>query len=62
MAKLFLTEQNRKKLAEIYKDLTGEDWVPPDMLGVPDIESLEKITKLIKEKPNYTIDKQGREG
>ena len=47
-----LSEENRKKLAQCYEQLTGKKFIPPK--GEPQIESLEEIDKLMREKPNPT--------
>jgi len=61
-----LSEQGKENWAQIYKQLTGKKWTPPmkDKRGIrceTKLESLEEIGKLMRQKPNYTISKQGRE-
>jgi len=61
------TEEGKKALAQVYKRLTGREFRPPRRKGRAitcdvKIESLSEIDKLMRQKPNYTISKQGREG
>jgi len=50
MAKL--SKENQDKLAEIYKRITGKEWVPPKRDKLSGIETLSEIDKLMREKPN----------
>jgi len=59
------TQEGKKALTRIYGQLTGREFRPPrrkhraiscNVKG----ESLKEIDKLMREKPNYTISKQGR--
>jgi len=50
----------------LYKKVKGKKWVPPvkDKRGIrceTKIESPEEIAKIMKQKPGYSVDKQGRE-
>ena len=63
----FLSEPSREKWAELYKQFMGKKWVPPaqDKRGIQcetKIEDLAEIGKLMKERPGYSVDVQGREG
>ena len=51
-----LSKENKDKLAQVYKQLTGKKFIPPK------VENLREISKLMKEKPNYSVDSQEREG
>jgi hypothetical protein len=60
-----LTEEDKEKLAQVYKNLTGKKLRPPvrDKQIVhyeTKIESLPELGKLMKETQNYPIDVQGR--
>jgi len=62
-----LSEKSRRDLPEIYKKLTGRKWVPPkkDNRAIhceTKIENVAEISKLMKEKPGYSVDFQEREG
>ena len=62
-----LSESGKANWPVIYKKLTGKKWVTPerDKRGIQceaKLESLEEIDKQMRDKPNYVIDKQGREG
>jgi len=62
-----LSEKGKQNWPEIYKQLTGKKWIPPkkDKRGIQcetKIEEPEEIAKLMKQKPGYSVDKQGREG
>ena len=62
-----LSPENRNKLAEFYEEKFGKLFLPPgrhdrDIKLDTKLESLEEIGKTMTEKPNYAIDKQGREG
>ena len=57
----------KEKVKGIYEHFTGKKWVPPvkDKRGIrceTKIESPEEIAKIMKQKPSYSVDKQGREG
>ena len=57
----------KEKVKGIYEHFTGKKWVPPvkDKRGIrceTKIESPEEIAKIMKQKPGYSVDKQGREG
>ena len=59
------TENGKKVLAQIYEQLTGRKWRPPkqDMRAIKieaKIEDIGEIAELMKQKPNYSIDAQGR--
>jgi hypothetical protein len=61
-----LSEKGRANWPEIYQRLTGKKWENPtkDKRGIKcetKLESLEEIDKLMRQKPNYTIDTEGRE-
>ena len=61
-----LTEENKEKLALVYKNLTGKKLRPParDKQAIHcevKIESPAEIAKLMQQSPNYPIDVQGRE-
>jgi len=60
-----LSEQSKPKWAELYEKLTGKKWEIPTK--EPDkcetiLEDVSEIDKLMKEKPGYSVDVQGREG
>jgi len=62
-----LSPENRNKLAEFYEKKFGKLFLAPgrhdrDIELDTKLESLEEIGKTMTEKPNYAIDKQGREG
>lgn len=69
MAKLWdiLSPENKVNLAKVYKNLTGLDFVPPkdeDKRKIhceAKVEAIEELEQIMKERPNYTIDVQGRE-
>jgi hypothetical protein len=61
------TENGKKVLAQLYEQLTGRKWVPParDKRAIhceTKIEDVSEIADLMKQKPNYSLDVQGREG
>jgi len=61
-----LTEEDKEKLAQIYKNLTGKNLRLPlqDKQAIhceTKLESLQDIAKLMQQSPNYPIDAQGRE-
>ena len=52
-----LSESGKANWAEIYKQLTGKKWVPPerDKRGIQceaKLESLEEIDKIMRQKPH----------
>ena len=47
-----LKEEDRETLKRIYKNITGKDYVPPEKKI--EIESLQEIDKLMREKANPT--------
>jgi len=58
-----LNEQSRERWPELYKRIKKREWKPPkkDKRGITcDVKI--KADKEIEKKPNYAIDKQGREG
>lgn len=58
------TEEGKKALARAYEQLTGNKFRPPRRKRraiTCDVEDLQEIDKLMRETPNYTISKQGRE-
>jgi len=61
-----LSEKSRENWPEIYKKLTGKEWVPPQkgrtIQCETKIEELPEIDKIMREKPGYSVDVQGREG
>ena len=62
-----LSEKSKEDWPEIYKAIKGKKWVPPkqDKRGIrceTKIENTEEIAKIMKQKPGYSVDKQGREG
>jgi len=62
----FLSEKGKANWAEIYKQLTGKKWVPPkrDKRAIEcdtKIEDTQEISKLMKQKPGYSVDVQERE-
>ena len=62
-----LTEKGKENWAALYKKVKGKKWVPPvkDKRGIrceTKIEDTEEIAKIMKQKPGYSDDKQGREG
>jgi hypothetical protein len=63
-----LSEENRKRLAQIYKDITdGKELKPPkkDKRAVhleAKLESPEEMAEIMQESPPYSVDVQGREG
>jgi len=62
-----LSEKGKANWAEIYKQLTGKKWVPPaqDKRGIQcetKIEDTAEIDKIMRQKPGYSLDVQGREG
>jgi len=61
------TEKSKENWAVLYKKVKGKKWVPPvkDKRGIQcetKIEDTEEIAKIMKQKPGYSVDKQGREG
>jgi len=59
-----LTEEDKGKLVEVYKNLTGKKLRPParDKQAIHcEVESPVEIAKLMQQSPNYPIDAQGRE-
>ena len=60
MAKLYytLTEENKEKLSQIYKNLTGKKLKPPER--EVHLEDEQEMQKIMEEPPSYTIDSQGR--
>lgn len=62
-----LSEKGKQDWPQIYKQLTGKEWLPPkrDKRAIyceAKLEGLPEIDKLMRQKPNYTISKQGRGG
>jgi len=62
-----LSEQSKPKWAELWKDKMGQDWVPPErdkraIKCETKLEDTTEIDKLMREKPGYSVDVQGREG
>ena len=61
----FLSEKGKANWAELYKQFMGKDWIPPfkdkNIECETKIEDLAEISKLMKEKPGYSVDVQGRE-
>ena len=66
MRKLFwmLKPIDKVKLARLYKDLTGLDFVPPKeerhQAMVSQMEPLEELEQIMSESPNYVMTQQGR--
>ena len=60
MAKLYyiLNEENKEKLSQIYKNLTGKKLKPPDK--EVHLEDAQEMQKIMEESPSYTIEAQGR--
>jgi len=61
-----LTEEDKEKLAQVYKNLTGERLKPParDKHVIhceAVLESPAELVKIMEQVPNYPIDVQGRE-
>jgi hypothetical protein len=61
------TEEGNEKVVGIYEQFTGRKWVPPakDKRAIhceTKIEDTAEIADLMKQKPNYPLDVQGREG
>ena len=54
-----LSEENRKKLAQCYEQLTGKKFIPPKRK--PEMETPAEMKKMMEEPPNYSVDVQGRE-
>jgi len=62
-----LSESSKPKWAELYKQFMGKKWTPPkrDKRAIEcktKIEDTAEIEKLMKERPGYSVDVQGREG
>ena len=51
-----LSREKKAEWAKRYKKKFGKEFIPPKM------ENLREISKLMKEKPNYSVDSQEREG
>jgi hypothetical protein len=60
-----LTEEDKEKLAQVYKNLTGKKLRPPERDKAihleGKIESPAEIAHLMEQAPNYPIEVQGRE-
>jgi len=61
-----LTEEDKEKLAQVYKNLTGRKLSPPEREKravhlEAKLESPAEIAHLMEQAPNYPIDVQGRE-
>jgi len=60
-----LSEKSREDWPEIYQKFKGKKWENPikDERGIQaetKIEDIEEIDRLMRQKPNYSIDIQGR--
>ena len=61
-----LTEENKGKLAQVYKNLTGQKLRPPERDNraidcETKLEELPELVKIMEQAPNYVIEVQGRE-
>ena len=61
-----LSEKSKENWAALYKKVKGKKWVPPkqDKRGIQcetKTEDTEEIEQTMKQKPGYSVDKQGRE-
>jgi hypothetical protein len=59
-----LNEQNKERLAEVYKLLSGKKFVPPKHKqdkAEDQLETLPEIQEMMEEAPPYTISVQGRQ-